>query len=129
MTGKLTFITAPDFYENGNLSIFFVGLTEQEQEAISKWISDKNIQINVNLYVFDKEDNTPWFLYALARSDYKYINLDNLNYLTQTLCGYMLAKSQVYYTTNNEFVYQVSSHINQNKLDDVTKFLEIVFRV
>lgn len=129
MTGKLTFITAPDFYENANLSIFFVGLTDTEQETISKWISEKDIQVNVNLYVFDKEENTPWFLYALARSDYKYINLDNLNYLTQTLSGYMLAKSQVYYTTSNDFVYRVSSHINQNKLDDVTKFLEIVFRV
>lgn len=129
MNGKLTFITSPDFYENGNISVFFIGLTEEEQEVISNWIGQKELQTNINLYVFDKDENTPWFLYALARSDYKYINLDNLNYLTQTLCGYVLSKSNVYYTTKNDFVYEVTGHINQNRLNDVTKFLEIVFRV
>lgn len=129
MKSKLTLITSPDFFENGNQSILFVGLTDQEQETLSKWFAEKDLSKNLNLYVSDQEENTSWFLYALARCEYKYINLDNLNYLTQTLTGYMLAKNEVFYSVENKQIAEVVSHINQNKVTNVIAFMESILSV
>lgn len=126
MQGKITLITPPDFFENSNPSILFTHLTAQEQDVVSKWLYDAKLSDNINLYVYTDEPNPAWFLYAMNRCEYKYINVDGVNLITQALCGYALSKSDTYYRTSNENIAGVYSHINSNRVTRVEEFLESI---
>ena len=126
MSGKITLITPPDFFENSNPSILFVNLSAQEQDNITKWLVDQTLPTNINFYVYDGEPNAAWFLYALNRCEYKYINIDGLNEIALALCGYALGKFDVFYKTENENLAGVYSHINNNRVRQVEQFLESV---
>jgi hypothetical protein len=127
MTGKIILITPPEIYENNNFSIFFAHLTEDEQDILTKWLSDSQILKNINIYLYTGEPNIPWFLYAQGRSEYKYINMDYANYITQSLSGYILANSNTFYKTGNEQLAEVYSHINVGRIETINQFLESVF--
>ena len=126
MKSKLTLITPPDIFENSNVSVLLAHLSDQEQDAVSKWLHDADLSIDVNLYAYTGEPNPVWFLYALNRCEYKYININNVNLMTQALGGYILSKSNVYYRTDNENIAAVYSHINSNRTTSVEDFLESV---
>lgn len=129
MQGKITLITPPDFYENSNFSILLMHLTEEEQDKISKWLANSNISDNVNIYLYSGEPNVTWFLYALSRCEYKYINIDCVSFITQSLGGYILGKTNTYYKTDNDNLAAVYNHINSGRVDDVIKFFESIFSV
>jgi hypothetical protein len=38
MSGKITLITPPDIYENGNHSTLFIHPSDEEQDIISQWL-------------------------------------------------------------------------------------------
>jgi len=126
MQGKITLITPPDIYENSNLSILFVHLTDEEQDAVSRWLSNNDILNDVNIYMYSGETDVAWFLYALGRCDYKYINIDCVNYITQSLSGYILGKNNTYYKTSDENIAAVYSHINSKSVTTVEQFLESI---
>ena len=127
MKNKLTLITPPDFFENDNLSILFIHLSDDEQDAISKWLADNDINVDVNFYVYMGEPTLPWFFYALARCDHKYINLDGNNSVTNALSGYVLGKSNVFYKTQDTNLASIYSHINTNRIDHIETFMESIF--
>lgn len=129
MNGKITLITPPDFFENSNLSILFFNLTENEQEEISKWFSKKDINQNLNIYLYSNENNLEWLLYALNRCDYKFINLENLNFISHWYSSYILSKSNVYYRCEDINLSSLFKYINQNKVNDINQFLEEMFVV
>lgn len=126
MEGKLTLITPPDIFENSNTSIMFFHLSDEEQDAASKWLSSKDIKDNLNLYVYTNEPNLPWIFYAFNRCEYKYINFDQINTVTQALAGYMLSRNDVYYKTSDENLSAIYSHINSNRVNNIESFLERV---
>jgi hypothetical protein len=127
MNGKITLITPPDFYENDNPSILFVNLNATDQDIVSKWFSDSQIEDAINIYVYDGEPNLPWFFYAMARCDYKYIDLDTKTFVTDALSAYMLGKSNVFYKTTDNNLAAIFSHINTNRIDRIETFMESVF--
>lgn len=124
---KLTLITPPDFFENGSRSVLLAHLTEEEQDAASVWLGAHTISDNFNLYIYSGEENITWFLYATSRADYKYINIDCVNYITQALSGYVLGKTGTYYRTDNSDLAEVYSHINTGRVDNIVQFLESIF--
>jgi hypothetical protein len=126
MQGRITLITPPDFYENSNFSLLFVNITEEEQDAVSHWLGSKEFTQDLNIYVYDGDTNASWFLYAANRCEYKYINMDHVNFITQTLGGYILGKSGVYYRTDDVNLGGVLSHINNNRVESVEIFLESI---
>ena len=126
MSGKITLITPPDFYENSNPSVLFAHISDNEQEVISHWLAKSDFADNMNFYVYSGEVNVSWFLYALSRCEYKYINIDCVNYITQALSGYALGKSDTYYKTEDKNLSAVYSHINGNRVDRVEDFLESI---
>lgn len=126
MKSKITLITPPDIFENSNPSILFCHLTDEEQDAVSKWLSKSDISNNINLYVYTDEATPVWFLYALNRSEYKYININGVNLLTQALGGYVLSRNNVYYRTDDTNLAAVYSHINSNRVNTVEEFLESI---
>lgn len=124
MEGRITLITPPDIFENSNLSILFVHLDETDQDIVSRWLAGNNLKDNINFYVYSGETDVSWFLHAMSRCEYKYIDLNHVNYITQSLSGYLLGKSSVYYKVDNNNVAAVYSHINPNRITQIEKFLE-----
>jgi hypothetical protein len=124
---KITLITPPDFYENGNLSILFINLSEKDQDTISKWFATTKLKEDLNFYVYNGEPALPWFFYAMSRCDYKYIDCDVATFVTDTLASYLLSKPNVYYKTSDKNLDSVYSHINTNKIEHIETFMENVF--
>ena len=126
MKSKITLVTPPDIYENSNKSILLCHMTDDEQDAVSHWLSKTDINEDINLYAYSDEPNAVWFLYALNRTEYKYINIDCVNLITQALAGYALSKSNVYYKTDDTNLAAVYSHINSNRVERIEDFLESI---
>jgi hypothetical protein len=126
MKSKITLITPPDIYENSNKSILLCHMTDEEQDTVSKWLYKADLPYNINLYAYTNEPNPVWFLYALNRCEYKYINIDSVNLMSQALSGYLLSKNGVYYKTNDTNLAAVYSHINGNRVSSIDEFLESI---
>lgn len=127
MEGKITLITPPDVFENESYSILFMHLSEEDQETVSRWLSTAEIKENINIYFYDHEIDLPWFFHAMARCEYKYIDLDGLNYATSALSGYIVGKKNTYYKTNDESKSAVYHYLNQNRITNIESFLERAF--
>lgn len=123
MTTKITLITPPDIFQNNQESVMLIDVTEQEQDEITLWLNENTTE-QFNVYFYQGEQNVPWFLHSLACSAYKYINLANLSPTTSYLVGYVLAKNNVFYYTDNINVSELYSHINMNRVKNITEFLE-----
>lgn len=124
---KITLVTPPDIFQNDNPSILLMNLNEQEQNSTTQWLAKLDTDIHLNLYFYQNEPNAIWFLHSLATSSHKYIDIDNTNGMSEMLLGYLLSKPATYYKTENKNKSSVFCHINQNRVDSVTDFLERVF--
>ena len=124
MEGKITLITPPDIFENLNFSILFLHISETDQDNISKFLASRPIKENLNLYVYSSEPNVDWIFYALGKSNLIFIDLDNCNFITDKLSGYILARNNIFYKTSNENMAAIFSHINQNRITNIEQFLE-----
>lgn len=127
MNSKITLINPPDIFENGNRSLLFVNLNDEDQDSISKWLFEKKLIEDLNLYVYSGETNVSWYMYAAARCNFKYMNLDNSNEIILLLSSYFLSKSGFYYKISDENIAAIFSHINTNRIRSVTDFLERAF--
>lgn len=127
MSGKITLITPPDFYENDNFSVLFLGLTEEQQEKTSEWLGQHSDFEDTNIYFYQGEHNVPWLLYSVNRADVKFLNLDSEHAIISLLGSYILSKNNVFYTTSNENLKSLMSHINNKFVPNVETFLEWMF--
>jgi hypothetical protein len=127
MEGKITLITPPDIFENETYSILFINLNEDDQTAVSHWLANSTVKENINIYSYSGETDVPWLFHALARCEYKYIDLNSLNTITSTLNGYILGKKNTYYKTNDENVSAICHYINQNRITNIEAFLQKAF--
>ena len=127
MNGKITLITPPDIWENENFSILLINIQDKDQFIISEWLKNLEFEKNLNLYFYTGEENTVWFLYALSRADYTFIDVDHNCLVSSLLLGYVLGKNNVFYKTQDSNISAVLSHINQNKVTKIENFLEEAF--
>jgi hypothetical protein len=128
MENKLTLITPPDFYENNNQSILFLSISDTEQETVSVWLKDNEIPEDLNLYTYQGENNIEWLLYALARSDTKYINLDSEDAITNVMASYIISRPNVFWHTENTDLKLVLEHISNGYVNSVEDFLQNLFK-
>ena len=122
----ITLITPPDIFENGNNSILFMNISEEEQEASSRWFSEHTVD-PLNLYYYQGENNMSWLLHALAVSKGVYLNCDNDSDFTKWLTSYILSKHNVWYSAKDENFRSLMSYINQRSVNNITEFLEVHF--
>lgn len=128
MTSKITLITPPDFYENSNPSILFLGISEEQQEKATLWLGENVGQYSdINIYFYQGEPNAPWLFYALARADYKFLNYDSDHSIINIVASYALSRPNTYYTTENQNLKALIDHINAGYVSNITEFLEKVF--
>jgi hypothetical protein len=124
MSGRITLVTPPDIYENSNTSVLFAHINDQDQDIVSKWLANAELKNDVNFYIYNGEPEVPWFFWAMGCCQHKYIDLDVVNDISELLSGYVLSKSNVFYKTENENTAAVVSHINNNRISSIEKFLE-----
>lgn len=124
MTTKVTLISPPDIFQNNEHSLMLMNITEKEEDLVALWLTD-NDAAPINIYFYQNETNVPWVLHSLSCANYKYINLDNLNSVTIHLAGYILSKQTVFYYTNDVNTAELYSHINTNRVNSITDFLDI----
>ena len=127
MSNKLTLITPPDIFENENYSILFMGLSEDQQDAASVWLKNNTEYPECNLYYFQGENNPTWLLYAANRADKIFLNFDTDYAIINLLGSYFLGRPKVYYTTKDENLKALMSHINNRFVPNVESFLEKAF--
>lgn len=127
MKSKITLVTPPDIYENSNKSLLFVNLSTADQDFVSKWLHDKNLDIDVNFCVFSGEPDIKWLLWACGACQHKYIDLNNSNEITIAISSYVLGKSGFMYKVSDENLAAVYSHINPNRILNIKTFLERAF--
>jgi hypothetical protein len=126
MSAKITLITPPDIFQNDRTSVLFIDLTDQDQDEVTKWLSKSN-SLNLNIYYFQGEPTIPWLLFAISVSTFKYLNLNNTSAVSSYLLGYIISKDGVYYSTNDQNVADLYSHLNHNRVNNAVDFLEKVF--
>ena len=127
MANKITLITPPDFYENSNFSILFIGMTEEDQDLASAWLGKNETYPDCNFYYFQGENNMEWLLYALHRSDAIFLNFKVDRAIINIMGSYILSRPNVYYTGVDENMKAILSYINNQHLPNITDFLEKVF--
>ena len=127
MDGKITLITPPDIFENDSYSVLFMHLSESDQQLVSEWLAKSNIEEHINVYFYDHEIQLQWLFHALARCDYKYIDLNELNDVTRALSGYIIGKKNTFYKVDNENLSAVYHYINQDRITNIETFLEKAF--
>lgn len=129
MSSKITLITPPDIYENSNYSVMFIGMTDADQDAASRWLGEHSDYPDTNFYYYQGENNPTWLLYALNRSDVKFLNLDADHAIINIMGSYILGRPNVYYTTQDENLKALMSHINNQYVPNIEAFLTKVFDV
>jgi len=127
MANKITLVTPPDFYENSNFSILFIGMTDQDQDLASAWFGKNETYPDCNFYYFQGENNMEWLLYALHRSDAIFLNFNVDRVIINIMGSYILSRPNVYYTTEDENIKALMSYVNNQYLPNITDFLEKVF--
>lgn len=128
MQGKVTVISPPDIFENSNLSILFLHLSDEDQDTVSKWLSTHEYDGDVNLYVYTNESNPEWILYASSVCQHKYIDLNSVNAYTQALSGYLLGTKGYHYKIDDQELAAVYGCINTKRIGKIEDFLEGVFK-
>jgi len=124
MTIKITLITPPDIFENDNNSILLINLPETAQTEATAWFAKFDSDDDLNIYFYQGEPETEWFLHAMATAKYKYIDIDAVSGVSSWLAGYVLGKPSTYYACKDLNVASIYKHINQNHVDNVVEFLE-----
>ena len=120
---KITLITPPDIFQNDQPGVMFVDINQTEQEQVTTWFSHSLKQC-INLYFYQGEPNVPWLMHALSTVRAVYVNLDNWSTPTSYLCGYLLGKPHVYWSTTHGSIADVYQHINYNRVNTAVEFLE-----
>lgn len=124
MNDKIILVTPPDIFENYNLSVLLVHPDNKDQDEVSKWIYNSKYSGNINFYVYDGQNNLDWFFHAINLCKYKYINLDNTNFITQHLASYILGKDNFFYKTSDNNISSLYSYISNNRIYNIESLLE-----
>ena len=123
----ITLITPPDIFENGNNSLLFMNISDEEQETASKWFADHDLKDPLNLYYYQGEPNMNWLLHAVAISAGVYLNCNNDSDVTKWITSYILSKNNVWYKSDDDSFRELMTFINQKNVNNITDFLEVQF--
>lgn len=128
MPNKINLITPPDTLHNKNFSITLININQAEKETCSIFLSEQDDNKEINLYAYNNENNPSWLLNSVRWNECPaYVNLDNCTDISVQYISYMLSLSNVYYSTNDENLYNIYSLINVNRVEDVQEFLKKVY--
>lgn len=110
---KINLITPPDKLFNLSPSIFLIKPSKQLKIQFQNVL--KNIDEDLNVYIFDVEDhNIEWLLSVSQQADFIIIDIDNCDPTTKLFLSFILAQPNVHYFTNDEIT--PFNLINRNRI-------------
>ena len=124
---KINLISPPDKLHTNNFSFCVVNLTQGEQQDLSHYLSNKDFEKDINIYVYNNESNPSWLLDAVNGNKTTYINLDNTSDISVKYISYLLSLSSVYYSTQDKTTQEAYSLLNHNLVENINAYMETIF--
>lgn len=113
--GKINVITPPDKLFNSNLGYLLVKPSLYVKQQFQTILSQTTQEINV--FVYDDENDIDWLLSVASNSDITIIDIDNCDPITSKFVTFLLAQPNTHYITNDELTpYGL---INKNRIYDL----------
>lgn len=113
---KINVITAPDYVYTEGVNILLV----YPRDELLKTLQDNilsQLDIDVNVYIQNSQDNIEWMLNTYKMADVCIIDIDNVESLITDAIGYFLANTKTYWLTNGENI--VYNNISKNRITDI----------
>lgn len=113
---KINVITAPDYVYTEGVNILLV----YPRDELLKTLQDNilsQLDIDVNVYIQNSQDNIEWMLNTYKMADVCIIDIDNVESLITDAIGYFLANAKTYWLTNGENI--VYNNISKNRITDI----------
>lgn len=115
----INLITHPDKLFNNNPSMLLVNPSDQLKEDFNK--NALRLEKEINLYLYENDENITWLLDVSKSVDYIVLDLDNTK-INHWIIGYLLSNNNTFYLTNeSNSVYNV---VNVNRIYEINQFLE-----
>lgn len=99
----INLITPPDILYNQNKSILLVHPSNEIKEQLNDVL--KHIEIDVDIYLYEKEDEEKWLLQLHRMCDYVVIDIDNCPQYTKSAVSYLVSFPNTFWLTNGEHMY------------------------
>jgi len=121
---KINLISPPDKLFNSHLSFNLVCATDKEKEQLSFALGKSDSNNDIDIYVYNNENNVVWLFEILNRKNLTYINLDNIHDNVVQYTSYIISLPNVYYTTSDEIKTANYQLLSTNKIDSFDDFIQ-----
>lgn len=116
MNNKINLITPPDKLFNFDNNFLLIKPSTPVKVEFQKILAQIDEEINV--YLYEGEQDIEWLLDVLHRADVCIIDIDNCDSMTKLFVSYILAFPGVFYFTTDEVTpYRL---LNKNRIYDLS---------
>lgn len=99
----INLITPPDILYDQNTSILLVHPSQKIKEQLNEVLKD--VEQDINIYLYEAEDDEQWMLNLHRMCDYVVIDIDNCSQYTKSVVSYMISFNNTFWLTNGENLY------------------------
>jgi hypothetical protein len=118
VNSKIILVTNPDYHHGNMMSSLLINPTADEKDAVQEWL--KNNDIEMILYIYNRDQDITWLLNVVAMVDSVYFNLDNTTDIAYNYASYLISNPQVTYKSENiDF-----SIINRDKVYNINDYIQ-----
>jgi hypothetical protein len=111
-------ITPPDYLYNENPNVLLINPNNECKQNLNDLLL--GIDIDLNLYLYDDNEDADWILQTAAASDFVFVDIDNSGIQLRLIIGHLLSMNKTFYLTNDTSLPY--NKLNPNKLDSVDIF-------
>ena len=113
---KINLITPPDKLFNNTSNFLLIKPSTAVKVEFQKILA--NIDAEINVYLYEGEQNIEWLLDVVHRADICILDIDNCDPVTKLFVSYILALDGVFYfTKDDQTPYQL---LNKNRIYDLS---------
>ena len=99
----INLITPPDILYDQNTSILLVHPSQKIKEQLNEVLKD--VEQDINIYLYEAEDEEQWMLNLHRMCDYVVIDIDNCPQYAKSAISYMISFNNTFWLTNGENLY------------------------
>jgi len=99
----INLITPPDILYDQNTSILLVHPSQTIKEQLNEVLKD--VEQDINIYLYEAEDEEKWLLNLHRMCDYVVIDIDNCPQYTKSAISYMISFRNTFWLTNGDNLY------------------------
>lgn len=100
------------------MSCLLINPTADEKNSVQEWLKSNDIEMT--LYIYNKDKDITWLLNVAAMADSVYFNLDNTDDIAYHYSSYLISNPRVTYRSENiDF-----SIINRDKVYNINEYIQ-----